>query len=918
MEWVGRGCSPAGFGAMTMSRTPAKGRLRAGVSLRTILLLAAIGLAGYSGISIIAVARLTPAVKELGITANLIAEAARPIHQMDSVIGAGVQELWVDMESRLRTGSRPDSNIARGILIRIGRYADSPWSVEALPVFGPLDPMARLALSRALTAQSTAIVRLTDAASAYELGWTDRAATSLREAEQARGAAMRRVHEAELYSSADQANQQAVLIASANELLRSVALWGAGGAVLLVLSGIVVCRRLYRPLRSIDGALDRVAKGDLEVQLPVGRRDELGRLQERFNATLQALHKRSAEEQKRTHNLSERLGRTLDASSNEIYVFGVEDWRFLYANRGARENLGYTGEQLAERTPLDILPEFDRTRFALVLNPLHDGSQTQTLLSTVQRRSDGTDYPVELSIQLSHAEDPPVFHAIAQDMSERARIERERDRMFHLSPDLLATGTFEGYLTRLNAAWGRRLGFTEEELLSKPFMSFVHPDDAALAQAQLVGLRNGRAVQGTAIRMRCRDGSYRWISWNVDPPGADGVLNAVGRDITEQRGAQQRQSQLLATIARSAREWKVTFDALDDPILVVNRQGQVTRANEAARRLAGITHPELIQVPVEDLPPQQLWRNTATVIGRAFAMGRSASHQVRCRDERQVWDVKVNPLLDSNPERSAAIVIAHDVTRVIELQDSLRRNEAMAATGALVAGVAHEVRNPLFSMTATLDAFEVGQGADYADQQSIQVLRNQLDRLRQLMQDLLDYGKPPQLNLAATCFEHVARQVLEETAQMAAECGVAVVTNVEGKLPLIRADHARLVQVYVNLVSNAVQHSPKQGTVVLRVREICEDGTRWLEASVEDCGEGFKPDHLPHLFEPFFTRRRGGTGLGLALVQRIVEQHGGTVHASNRNEGGGVVFVRIPVLDPRRTSSPRPVPGADRLTEYAS
>jgi PAS domain S-box-containing protein len=501
---------------------------------------------------------------------------------------------------------------------------------------------------------------------------------------------------------------------------------------------------------------------------------------------------------------------------------------------------------------------------------------------------------------------------LSRDLSES-----ERDRIFRLSPDLLATGTFDGHLTRVNAAWGRRLGFTEEELLSNPFMSFVHPDDAALARAQLVGLREGRAVLGTAIQMRCKDGSYRWISWNIDPPGEDGVLTVVGRDITEHRRAQERQSQLLATIARSAREWKVTFDALDDPILVVSGSGQVTRANEAARRLAGVPHPELIHVPVEDLPPQELWRPTATAIERAFATGKSASQQVRCTDSHQVWDVEVNPLLDKSPEGSAAIVIAHDVTGVIELQDSVRRNEAMAATGALVAGVAHEVRNPLFSMTATLDAFEARQGTDHAGQRSMEVLRSQLDRLRQLMQDLLDYGKPPQLNLTATSFENVASQVIKETTQVAEECNVAVETNIEGKLPLIRADHDRLVQVYVNLVSNAVQHSPEQGTVVLRAREICEDGAKWLEASVEDCGKGFEPDHLPHVFEPFFTRRSGGTGLGLALVQRMVEQHGGTVYARNRDEGGGVVFVRIPVTDSDSAAGPRPMPEADGSTEYA-
>ena len=901
-----------------MSATPARPKARSGISLRVTLLIAAFVVLAYAAASVTWVTRRVPELRQLGQQATSLAEASHPIHQLDSALGANVQDIWLMMETSLREGTRPDPASLRDIMKRTASLTDSAWTSQASAALGPVTPEVRLALTLALSAESGAVVRLVDAVSAYELGWTDQAAASLRNADNLRSTAMVSLREAERVYIADLAGREAVLATSVDWMLRSTLLWLLVGIALLGLVGVVIFQRVWRPLHHLNHALDRIAVGDLGVQLPAERRDEFGRLEERLNDMLQVLRSRTEEEHRRTQNVTERLGRIMDAASNEIYIFDVKTWRFLYVNRAAQENLGFSQEQLVEQTPLDLLPELDETQFANLLTPLQDGSQTRTVLSTVHRRADGTEYPMELSFQLSYAEDPPVFHAIACDMSEHARIERERDRMFEQSPDLLGIGTFEGRLTRVNAAWGRQLGFTQEELLSKPFDSFVHRDDAAVARRQLCGLREEREVRGSAIRMRCRDGSFRWISWNVELDAEDGTLYAAGRDITDLRRAQQRQTGLLATISRSAREWRITFDALDSPVLVVDRIGNVTRANEAARKLAGVTHPELLHLRIDALPPQQLWSRAATLVQRAFNEGTSVSLQTPSNGDRRVWNVSVSPVLSDDPQQHAAIVIAHDVTRFMELQESAYRNEAMAATGALVAGVAHEVRNPLFSMTATLDAFESRHGKEQSGQHHIQVLRSQLGRLHELMQELLEYGKPPQLKLTTTAFEQVAHQAIAETAHVAKERNVTVVTDLKKDLPLIRVDRARLVQVYVNLVSNAVQHSPEDSSILLCARRVHEDGTTWIETSVEDSGEGFNPNDLPRVFDPFFTRRRGGTGLGLALVQRIVEQHAGGVSARNGEDGGGVVSVRIPVLAVSRTSSPHIVKHVRKATEHAN
>jgi signal transduction histidine kinase len=116
---------------------------------------------------------------------------------------------------------------------------------------------------------------------------------------------------------------------------------------------------------------------------------------------------------------------------------------------------------------------------------------------------------------------------------------------------------------------------------------------------------------------------------------------------------------------------------------------------------------------------------------------------------------------------------------------------------------------------------------------------------------------------------------------------------VENKAATVMVDSERMVQVFRNLIDNAIQHSPRGGVVRIEARETGSDGDRWIECLISDSGPGFRKEDMPNIFKPFFTRRRGGTGLGLSIVQRIIEEHQGSIVASNREEGGAVVQVRL-------------------------
>jgi len=230
----------------------------------------------------------------------------------------------------------------------------------------------------------------------------------------------------------------------------------------------------------------------------------------------------------------------------------------------------------------------------------------------------------------------------------------------------------------------------------------------------------------------------------------------------------------------------------------------------------------------------------------------------------------------------------------LDLEQTLRRREAMSAMGALVAGVAHEVRNPLFGITSTLDALEARLRTETAAAYYLPTLRGEAQRLSRLMSQLLDYGRPVTPGLVPQPLGPVLEEAVQSCESLAAGAGVRVEAGGDVPALPVSMDRPRLVQVFQNLIQNSIQHTLAEQRVIVTVKAEAWHGRRGLRCTIRDFGQGFDPDDLAHVFEPFFTRRRGGTGLGLSIVQRIVHEHSGHVEAANHAEGGGAVSVWLP------------------------
>jgi PAS domain S-box-containing protein len=361
--------------------------------------------------------------------------------------------------------------------------------------------------------------------------------------------------------------------------------------------------------------------------------------------------------------------------------------------------------------------------------------------------------------------------------------------------------------------------------------------------------------------------------------------------------------QMHFTPGISAAEFQSVFAAAPIALALADEKGRCLEVNAAACRLLGrpageligmnilsITHPDNLESDLEGIQ-----RLVSAEIDRFDTESRWFHHSGRV-----LW-VKVSVSCIRQKQIGTPLYIAgfEDITarkqaesEMNRLQEQIRRSETIMAMGTLVGGVAHEVRNPLFAITATLDAMEsrLGQRPEYATY--IKVLRAEAARMTDLMQRLLVYGKPAAADQKPEDLREVlkAAQNVERFAASAKE--VSFYVNGEPEQPLmVSMDFPRLVSAFQNVLDNAVQFSSRGGKVFIDYTVTDTD----VVCTVRDEGPGFEIDEENRAFQPFYSRRPGGTGLGLSLVQKIVHEHQGEVRAENHPDGGAMISVSLPI-----------------------
>jgi len=342
-------------------------------------------------------------------------------------------------------------------------------------------------------------------------------------------------------------------------------------------------------------------------------------------------------------------------------------------------------------------------------------------------------------------------------------------------------------------------------------------------------------------------------------------------------------------------EWRQTFDAIDFPVLIVDLEGRIRRCNEAAEHIVGNSAEEIAGRVVSDLGERQPWNKAVELIEKVRQSRAPVSEEISDEKTAKTWSITAFLVSGFGTFGDRVILVAQDITKRTELENSLRQSEIMSLLGSVVAGVAHEVRNPLFGISSILDAFEKRFSDRVEYQRYTDVLRSEIGRLTILMEELLEYGKPFLGELFSASLEEMISRSIRACLPAAELAEVTLVNNVRATLPRIMVDRRRLSRVFINLIENAIQHSPTNGEVTVEAYVSSDGGQESINCAIKDSGSGIRDEDLSKIFEPFFSKRRGGTGLGLAIAQKTMEAHGGKLLARNNPEGGACMIASFPL-----------------------
>ena len=595
----------------------------------------------------------------------------------------------------------------------------------------------------------------------------------------------------------------------------------------------------------------------------------------------------------------ERYLALLDSGGDAVGVYGA-DLRVHYVSGALTTLSGYLPEERIGRSALDLIhpDDGDAVRKVVATTLLTPGGRVRTGFRA--RHRDGGWRELEADL-VNRIDEPAVGGVVAnfRDVTEKRRAERERERSLSLLEATLdATadgilvvdprGRIERFNQRFAAMWRippALLASGDNDEALRFVLDQLQDPESFLARVQALSERPEEQAFDTLL---FRDGRV-FERYALPQQLAGSVVGRVlsFRDVSERARSEAAMARLVAIIEATP-DFVLTCDALARPLYV----------NRAGRRMVGLSDDEaLLGCDIARFhPTAAAERLRGEAFPHALHEGAwSGESTLVHHDGREIPVLQV-VLAHRSPAGEVAFfsTIARDISQRMQAEQELQRSHTMAALGALVAGVAHEVRNPLFGISSTLDAFEARFGGLDEQRPYLNVLREQLDRLTHLMNDLLEYGKSTQLELRHGQLEHVVTRAVLACAPLEEHAGVRIESRLAPDLPPLRMDERRLGQVFRNLLENALQHSRAGGSVRLEARLVNRRGTGWLECTVEDDGPGFQREDLPHLFEPFFTRRHGGTGLGLSIVHRIVADHGGSITAANRSEGGATLTLSLP------------------------
>lgn len=483
-------------------------------------------------------------------------------------------------------------------------------------------------------------------------------------------------------------------------------------------------------------------------------------------------------------------------------------------------------------------------------------------------------------------------HKHAEEALRESR--EELAEIFAMSLDLICiadinTATF----LKINPAFTRILGYSEQELLNRPFLDFIHPDDVAPTIATINGmLQKGEKVIDFLNRYRCKDGTYRWLSWVSHPIPKRGVTFAVAHDITERKTAEER-------IRQSERRFRQNFESAPVGMAIIDTQRRFLEVNSQICKILGYHPEEMVgrsfnsfTHPDDAEGGRERWRQ---LLDGEVEFNRSEKRYLH-KDGRVLWVIVSNTLIRDDKGKPLYF-LSHlmDITdqkaaqaEKMKLEVQLQQSQKMEAVGTLAGGMAHDFNNLLMGIQGRASLLSLELEPYHPHLEHIKAIEEYVRSATNITRQLLGFARGGKYEVRPVDMNEL---VLTSSALFGRTKKEIQIHTKCRKSPLVvEADRGQIEQVLLNIYVNAWQAMPPHGgdlyletnTVILD-EAFCKSHQAepgcYVKVSITDTGIGMDETTRLQIFDPFFTTKEKGrgTGLGLASAYGIVKNHGGMI-----------------------------------------
>jgi len=638
--------------------------------------------------------------------------------------------------------------------------------------------------------------------------------------------------------------------------------------------------------------------------------------------------------QARARERSDLLRITL-ASIGDAVITTDNAGHVTYLNAVAESLTGWKQED-AKGQPLDtvfrVLDEQTRKPIeSPATRALREGTVVSLANHTLLLGRDGGERPVDDSAAPIREEGGRMSGCVLifRDVSERRGLEKAVAARFlearllasivESSDDAIVRKSLDSVIQSWNAGAERVFGYTAEEAVGRHISIIIPPERLAEEDHIIATLKQGRRVEPFETERVRKDGRRIHVSVTISPikDEAGNVVAAskIARDVTKQRQA-EAEREMFATLIENSTDFIAIADLDAVPIFV----------NRAGLKLVGLDDMDAARkVHVRDFffPEDQ-----ARILDEFFPSVAAKGHgevDVRFRNfktgDARWMAYKVLKLSDDKGQVLGFATVSQDITERRRLEDGLRQlaanlSEEGRRKNEFLATLAHELRNPLAALSNMLEILRrTGPRQPAPPPQAVDGMGRQLSQLVRLVDDLLDLSRIThnrlELRKGPVALGAVIDQAVE-SARPLVESMRHELRVVPSPEPIaLEGDSARLAQVFGNLLNNSAKYTSPGGKIEVKTERHGKEAV----VTVKDNGAGIPPHRLDSIFEMFnqvqgsLERSQGGLGIGLTLVRRLVQMHGGSVQAESAGEGKGSEFVvRLPIHEPRPAASPAPAP----------